>query len=95
MTIAPVGALGRAFQYANEYLGGLDHRPVCATASLEQLRARLGIELAQGGVAAEQVIDELIATTEGGHLGSAGRFYAWVIGGSLPSALAADWLTST
>jgi glutamate/tyrosine decarboxylase-like PLP-dependent enzyme len=96
MTVAPVGALGRAFQHANDYLGSLDDRPVCATASLEQLRARLGIDLAQTGVPAEQVIDELIAATEGGHLGSAGgRFFAWVIGGSLPSALAADWLTST
>ncbi|APH54187.1 Tyrosine decarboxylase [Granulibacter bethesdensis] len=32
----------------------------------------------------------------GGQLGSAsGRFFAWVIGGALPSALAADWLAST
>ena len=42
------------------------------------------------------MIDELVAATEGGHLGSArGRFSAWVIGGVLPSALAADWLVST
>jgi hypothetical protein len=42
------------------------------------------------------VIDELVAATKGGHLGSAGgRFFAWVIGGALPAALAADWLTST
>jgi glutamate/tyrosine decarboxylase-like PLP-dependent enzyme len=43
-----------------------------------------------------QVISELIRDVEGGLLGSAGgRFFAWVIGGCLPSALAADWLTST
>jgi glutamate/tyrosine decarboxylase-like PLP-dependent enzyme len=41
------------------------------------------------------VIDELVANTEGGLLGSTGgRFFAWVIGGALESALAADWLTS-
>lgn len=44
----------------------------------------------------EHVIDELVALSEGGHMGSAGgRFFAWVIGGSLTSALAADWLVST
>ena len=38
----------------------------------------------------------LVAATEGGILGCAGgRFFAWVIGGALPSALAADWLIST
>lgn len=37
-----------------------------------------------------------MADTEGGLLGSAGgRFFAWVIGGSLPSALAVDWLCAT
>jgi glutamate/tyrosine decarboxylase-like PLP-dependent enzyme len=46
-------------------------------------------------VPAEQVIRELAADVEGGLLGSAGgRFFAWVIGGSLPAALAADWLCS-
>ena len=33
---------------------------------------------------------------EGGIIDSAGgRFFGWVIGGSLPAALAADWMTST
>jgi glutamate/tyrosine decarboxylase-like PLP-dependent enzyme len=41
------------------------------------------------------VIDELVAGVRGGILGSAGgRFFGWVMGGALPSALAADWLTS-
>ncbi len=52
--------------------------------------------LPEAGTDPKTVIDELVAMTEGGHLGSAsGRFFAWVIGGALPSALAADWLTST
>src|SRR5262245_42934843 len=72
-------ALQRAFQFAIRYLGNLDKSPVCATASLEQLRSRLGKELGQEGLPPDQVIAELISAIEGGHLGSAGgRFFAWV-----------------
>jgi glutamate/tyrosine decarboxylase-like PLP-dependent enzyme len=42
------------------------------------------------------VIDDLVTATSGGHVGSvSGRSFAWVMGGALPSALAADWLVST
>ena len=42
------------------------------------------------------MVDDLAAATEGGLLGSpGGRFFAWVIGGTMLSAIAADWLTST
>jgi len=42
------------------------------------------------------VLDELVRDVEGGILASAGgRFFGWVIGGGVPAALAADWLTST
>jgi glutamate/tyrosine decarboxylase-like PLP-dependent enzyme len=62
---------------------------------LHTLRSRLRRELPQHSLPAAQVIDELVADVEGGILGSAGgRFFGWVIGGSLPAALAADWLTS-
>ena len=89
-------ALRRASAHAFDYLEGLDTRSVASTATLEELRARLGVTLGERGVAPELVIDELVAATEGGHLGSAGgRFFAWVMGGALPAALAADWLAST
>ena len=52
--------------------------------------------LSEGGTDAVRVIDELVAGVEGGIIDSAGgRFFGWVIGGSLPAALAADWMTST
>jgi aromatic-L-amino-acid decarboxylase len=89
------GALWRAHHHAGVFLDGLDSRPVAAVASAAELRARLGVELGREGLPAPQIVDELVAATEGGHLGSAGgRFFAWVIGGALPSALAADWLVS-
>src|ERR1700692_4681837 len=84
-----------ALRHALHHLDGADHRPVNATASLAALRARLGRPLADHGLDPAQVIDELAADTAGGILGSnGGLFSGWVIGGTLPAALAADWLAS-
>lgn len=89
-------ALHRALRHATEYLEGIDHRSIRTTASLLELRARLDRALPQQGLPAEEVIDDLVRDTEGGILGSGnGRFFGWVIGGTLPAALAADWLTAT
>jgi glutamate/tyrosine decarboxylase-like PLP-dependent enzyme len=88
--------LQRAVRHALAHIENLDALPVAATAPLETLRARLARPLADDGAAAEEVIDELVRDTEGGIVGSAGgRFYSWVVGGCVPAALAADWLTST
>ncbi len=87
--------LERAAEHAFAWLDGLDRRAVATTASLDQLRARLGRPLADRGVAAREVIDDLVTDTAEGILGSqGGRFFAWVIGGGVPSAMAADWLTT-
>jgi glutamate/tyrosine decarboxylase-like PLP-dependent enzyme len=87
--------LTRAAEHAFAWLDGLESRSVATTASLDQMRARLGRPLADHGVPATEVIDDLVADTEGGILGSqSGRFFGWVIGGGLPSAMAADWLTT-
>ena len=96
MTSLEATVLARACRHAVAYLEGLDHRPVATTVGLMELRQRLDVPLGAEGTPAETVIDELVAATAGGQLGSAsGRFFAWVIGGALPSALAADWLAST
>jgi glutamate/tyrosine decarboxylase-like PLP-dependent enzyme len=88
-------ALDRAYHHAARWLDGLETRSVAATTTLEQLRARLGIPLEAHGADPVRIVDDLAAATEGGLLGSpGGRFFAWVIGGTLHSALAADWLTS-
>jgi glutamate/tyrosine decarboxylase-like PLP-dependent enzyme len=89
-------SLETAFDQALEYLEGLNQRPVGARVDAATLRDRLNRGLTEEGVAPERVISELAADVEGGLVGSSGgRFFAWVIGGSLPAALAADWLTST
>lgn len=77
------------------YLASLDERPAGATADVAALRARLAKPFSRHGLPAEQVIGELAAAVDGGlHGVASGRFFAWVIGGSLPAALGADWLTS-
>jgi glutamate/tyrosine decarboxylase-like PLP-dependent enzyme len=87
--------LERALEHALAHLEDLDRAPVATTATLAELRARLARPLPEGGTDAVQVLDDLVTDAAGGVLGSAGgRFFGWAIGGSLPAALAADWLTS-
>ncbi|HEY4010689.1 MAG TPA: aminotransferase class V-fold PLP-dependent enzyme [Acidobacteriaceae bacterium] len=82
-------------RHALEHVDRIRERPVEATVSLEALRRCIDIPLADNGMEPEQVINELVSAAEGGIVGSAGpRFFGFVIGGSLPAALAADWLTS-
>lgn len=82
--------------HALKYIESLNEAPVNATASLSELRQRLGHPLTDQGMEATQVTDELVADVQGGLLGtSGGRFFGWVVGGTVPAALAADWLTST
>ena len=85
-----------AAAHSARYLETLPTRPIAATASIADLHERLAKPLPEIGLPDATVIDELVRDTEGGIMGSAGgRFFGWVIGGTLPAALAADWLTST
>ncbi|HEV2700518.1 MAG TPA: pyridoxal-dependent decarboxylase [Steroidobacteraceae bacterium] len=88
-------ALQAAAACAMEYLSKLAVDPVGARTEAAVLRQRLAKPLARLGLPAEQVIRDLVADVDGGLHGVAGgRFFAWVIGGAVPAALAADWLTS-
>jgi len=89
-------ALEAAMDHAIAYLRTVDERPVGPTASLETLRRQLCKEWNHDPIPAESVVNDLVRDIQGGLNNSVNaRFYAWVIGASLPSALAADWLTST
>src|SRR4051812_22835821 len=84
-----------ACKAAMEYLDALDRMPVDATTAREDLRARLVKPLAASGLPPEQVVSDLLRDVDGGLVGSAGgRFFGWVIGGAVPSSLAADWLAA-
>ena len=87
--------LEAAFLQSIDHLENLDRRSVAATASLDTLRQRLSKTLTEDGTAPDQVIKELVEDVAGGIVGAAsGRYFAGVIGGALPAALAADWLAS-
>lgn len=89
------GPLEVAAAQAISYLSNLDEEPVGAKADAVALRTRIAKPLSRHGLPASQVISELAAAVDGGlHGVGSGRFFAWVIGGSLPAALGADWLTS-
>jgi glutamate/tyrosine decarboxylase-like PLP-dependent enzyme len=80
---------------AADYVESLGDRRVFPDVTPEELRSALGGPLPEQPVDSRQVVTELAAAAEPGvvALGS-GRYFGFVIGGALPAALAADWLTS-
>jgi glutamate/tyrosine decarboxylase-like PLP-dependent enzyme len=90
-----IEALRSAASHAHRYISLLDVRPVATPIPANVLRERFARTLGDQGIDPVTVINELVESTEGAIMGSAGgRFFAWVVGGSLSSALAADWLTA-
>ncbi len=70
-------------------------RPVHPTGDLMSLRAGFGGPTPETGMPAETVIADLIRAAEPGLVGNTQPgFHAWVMGGSHPAGVAADWLTS-
>ena len=85
----------RAAAHAHEYLSTIRERPVKATLSADDLRSRLGGPLPAHGADPMQVIDLLAEAGRQGTVASQGpRYFGFVTGGSVPAAIAADWLVS-
>lgn len=94
-TTSGYDALDEAAALARAHLAGLDDGRVGPSADAAALRARLGGALGDDGLPAARVVRELGAAAADGLMrSSGGRFFGWVIGGTLPAAVAADWLTS-
>jgi glutamate/tyrosine decarboxylase-like PLP-dependent enzyme len=87
--------LHRTADLASDFLESLDHRPIFPTASPAELRSALGGPLPDAPANSQEVVEHLAAAADQGIVGMpSGRYFGFVIGGGLPAALAADWLTS-
>src|SRR3954449_10731970 len=87
-------ALDRAHHHATTWLASLDDRPVPPAVDADEIVRRLG-DLPADPTPAAEVVDLLAEACEPGLVAiPSGRFFGMVIGGVLPAALGADWLTS-
>lgn len=82
-----------ALDRALNHFDTLNTQSVGATANRAMLRERIARPLPQSGMDPANVVDELAVDVAGGlNINSGGRFFGWVIGGSVPAAVGADWL---
>jgi glutamate/tyrosine decarboxylase-like PLP-dependent enzyme len=87
--------LRRTADHAADFLETLETRPVRPEASADELFATLGGPLPERGSDPQSVLDALVDDAGPGIVGiPSGRYFGFVIGGAVPAAVAADWLTS-
>ncbi|MFT3729395.1 MAG: aspartate aminotransferase family protein [Terricaulis sp.] len=87
--------LEQAVEAAVDYRGRTRERLHRPELSYGEIRARFDASVPEQGAAPKDVIAELIAKSEAGLAAMTGpRFFGWVIGGTEPAGVAADWLTS-
>jgi glutamate/tyrosine decarboxylase-like PLP-dependent enzyme len=87
--------LERALWHAERWLDSVGERRVGPRMNADELLVDLGGPLRDQAMAPEEVVDLLARIAEPGLMAiQSGRFFGWVMGGTLPAALGADWLVS-
>ena len=87
--------LARTAELSADFLESLDARPVLPDVDHDALRVAIARPLQDGPIEPGEVLEQLVADADPGIAGMpGGRWFGFVLGGSLPAALAADWMTS-
>ncbi len=88
-------ALEIAAKYSQMWLDNIASRGINPTKSIDEMLEIFGGPLPLGSTNPADVIERMARLGEPGlmNMGS-GRFFGWVIGGTLPAPLGADWLVS-
>jgi glutamate/tyrosine decarboxylase-like PLP-dependent enzyme len=87
--------LARAGEHARGWLNSVDGRRVGPSGTAEEFVEIFGGRVPELGSDPVEVLDHLAAHAEPGLMAiQSGRFFGWVMGGTLPAALGADWLVS-
>ncbi|MCU1482793.1 MAG: aspartate aminotransferase family protein [Subtercola sp.] len=89
-------ALTRAAAGAREWIDSLPERKVAPSANVDEMLGVFREPLQDAPTDPVTVVDELARLAEPGLMAMpSGRFFGWVIGGTLPASLGADWLVSS
>ena len=79
-----------------EWIDSIPERRVAPTANVDEMKRVFGHPLQDAAMDPVAVVDELATLAEPGLMAMpSGRFFGWVIGGTLPASLGADVLVSS